>query len=170
MGCRGFTLLELLASIAVLSILVGLGVPAFNDTIRNNQIATSSSNLVGALALARNEAMKRGVRVSVCATADQVTCTADQAWSNGWIAFVDNFAAPGVIDEGDVVLRIWNGVGGVDVNSEQAAAVSFTARGRAEAAQQFTVSKAGCSGNQERRIEIGAVGRISLTRQECAGD
>lgn len=159
-----------MAAIAVLSILVGLGVPAFTDTIRNNQIAASSTDLVGALALARNEAMKRGLRVSVCAAADQDSCAADGEWSNGWIVFEDSFGAAGVIEEGDVVIRTWRAADGVAVDSEQDSAVSFTARGRAEAAQQFTVSKHGCSGNQERRIEVGAVGRIALTRQECSRD
>jgi type IV fimbrial biogenesis protein FimT len=158
-----------MAAVAVLAILLGLGVPAYTDTIRNNQIAASSTDLVTALSLARNEAMKRGLRVSVCAAANADACAEGNDWSNGWIVFVDNFGARGVMNDGDVPLQSWAApAGGVVVGSVEAAAVSFTKRARAESAQQFTVTKAGCSGNHQRRIDVSAAGRIGLTRRECS--
>ena len=48
---RGFTLLELMLALAVLSILMGIGVPAFNDTIRNNQISATGAAEVPKAAL-----------------------------------------------------------------------------------------------------------------------
>ena len=168
--CRGFTLLELMAAVAVLAILLGLGVPAYTDTIRNNQLSAASTDLVAAFSLARNEAMKRGVRVSVCAAAnvDADACAGGTDWSNGWIVFVDNFGARGVMNDGDVPLQSWAApTRGVTIVSVQDTAVSFTKRARAESAQQFTVTKAGCSGTQQRRIDVIAAGRIGITRQEC---
>jgi len=175
---RGFTLLELMVAVAVLAILLGLGVPAYNDTIRNNQISASSADLIAALSLARNEAMKRGQRVSVCAAANPNdpdanpdACAAGTDWSNGWIVFVDAFGARGVINDGDVPLQSWAAPArGVRVVSGLDAPVSFTKLARAQLAQQFTVTKAGCAGNQQRSIEINAGGRIGLTRQECTHD
>src|SRR5262245_55462328 len=96
----GFTLLELMAAVAVFAVLLGVGVPAFTDVIRNNQISTASSDLVSALALARSEAMKRGVRVSICAAATQDTCATGEAaknWSTGWIVFTDDFGGAGTM-------------------------------------------------------------------------
>lgn len=155
-------------AVAVLATLLGLGVPAYNDTIRNNQIAAASTDLVTALSLARSEALKRGLRVSVCAATNADACAAGNDWSNGWIVFVDNFGASGVMNDGDVPLHSWAAPArGVAVVSEQDTAVSFTKRARAEGAQQFTVTKKGCSGNQQRHIDVSAVGRIGLTRQEC---
>lgn len=165
---RGFTLLELMVAVAVLSILLGLGVPAFTDTIRNNQIAAAGGDLVGALTLARNEALKRSVQVSVCAAADQDTCAAGTDWSNGWIVFVDDTGAPGVIDAGDTPLQNWSAPArGVSVISAIDAAISFTPRARARSAQQFSITKAGCSGSQRRLIDLSRAGRIGITRQEC---
>lgn len=164
---RGFTVLELMITVAVLAILLGMAVPAYRDTIRNNQIAASSAALVTALSLARNEAMKRGRRVSVCA-ANANVCAAGTNWSNGWIVFVDDFGAVGVINDGDLPLQRWAAPPrGVAVVSVQGTAVSFTRLARAESAQQFTVTKPGCSGNQQRRIDVIAAGRIGLTRQQC---
>ena len=169
--CRGFTLLELMVAVAVLAILLGMGVPAYNDSIRNNQIAATSADLISALSLARNEAMKRGMRVSVCAAANPDACAAGTDWSNGWIVFVDSFGASGVINEGDVPLQSWAAPArGVSVVSGLDAPVSFTKLARAQLANQFTITKAGCSGNQQRRIEVNAGGRLALTRQECSND
>jgi type IV fimbrial biogenesis protein FimT len=152
----------------VLAILLGLGVPAYNDTIRNNQIAASSADLMSALSLARNEAMKRGLRVSVCPANNADACTAGTDWSNGWIVFEDNFGASGVMNDGDMPLQSWAAPArGVTVVSAHATAVSFTKRARAGTAQQFTVTKAGCTGNQQRRIDVSAAGRIGITRRNC---
>lgn len=164
---RGFTLLELMLTIAILSILMGLGVPAFNDTIRNNQIAATGTELVTALNLARNEALKRSLRVSVCAADTEDKCATGTDWSKGWIVFTDDIGTAGVIEPGDTPLQNWSApAGGVTITAGSSA-VSFTPRARALAERQFKVTKKGCSSNQERRIDLSLGGRIALTRQAC---
>lgn len=164
---RGFSLLELMMAVAVLAILLGLGIPAFSSISTNNQVAAESGNLVSALTLARSEALKRGVRVSVCAAGGADTCAEDADWSNGWIVFEDDFGAAGEINDSDVPLQNWEApANGVTIETD-ATAVSFSRRARAEFAGQFTVSKAGCSGNQQRLIDVTIAGRIGLTRQDC---
>lgn len=167
-GQRGFTLIELMLAVAVLSILVGIGVPAYNDTIRNNQISATGADLITALTLARNEAMKRSLRVSVCASANQTSCAASTDWSNGWIVFSDDFGTAGVIEPGDTPIQVWSAPpGGVRITAGDNRAVSFTARARLQTAQKFTVTKKGCSANQQRQIDVSLAGRIGLTRQAC---
>jgi len=58
---RGFTLMELMFTITVLAILLGLAVPSFLDTVRNNRLITQNNEFIGALNLARNEAWKKNV-------------------------------------------------------------------------------------------------------------
>ena len=165
---RGFTILELLVAIAVLAILVGIGVPSFIDVVRNNRIAAASANFVAALTLARDEALKRGTRVSMCPAEDQDSCADTTDWSSGWIVFADDFGDAGVVDEADTILQIWAAPGSeVTVLAEDAATFSFTSRARALRAQEFTVSKEGCIGNQQRVVEVSIAGRIGLTRQDC---
>lgn len=165
---RGFTVLELMVAVSVMSILLSIGVPAFNDVVRNNQISAASSNMVAALTLARSEAMKRGTRVSLCAAAGPTACSAsNEDWNNGWIVFADDFGAAGVMDEADSPLQFWTAPpDGVAVTTN-AASVSFTRRARAEFARAFTVTKRGCSGNQRRLVDVNIAGRISLARQAC---
>ncbi|MGH8175841.1 MAG: GspH/FimT family pseudopilin [Steroidobacter sp.] len=168
---RGVTLLELMTALAVLAILMGVGVPAFNNIVRNSQIAAQSAGLVQALNLARSEALKRGVRVSVCAAAASGNdCGAAAAWNNGWIVFADDFGAAGVIDPADLpfIIQNWPAqASGVQITIAQPS-VTFTRMGRAEFARTFTVSKSGCSGDQRRQIGVATSGRIGLQHLPCS--
>lgn len=167
-SARGFTLLELMTAIAVMAVLLGIGVPAFTSIIRNSQIAAESSNLLSALTLARSEAMKRGVRVSVCAaTANLESCAGAADWSNGWIVFEDDFGTAGTVDASDVVLQSWGAPANGVALTTVATSVSFSRQARADFAETFLVSKPGCSGDQRRQIEIGVSGRVSLKRTTC---
>jgi type IV fimbrial biogenesis protein FimT len=82
----GFTLIELLVTVVVLSILLGLAVPAFRTFMQNDQQWTQQNNLVLALNAARSEAIKEDITggVQVCSSADGATCTGTP-WNQGWI-------------------------------------------------------------------------------------
>jgi type IV fimbrial biogenesis protein FimT len=167
---RGVTLLELMTAIAVLAILAGVGVPAFTSVVRNSQISAESGNLITALNLGRSEALKRGMRVSVCGAAAANACTDDSDWSQGWLVFTDEFGDIGVIDAQDVVLQVWPApLSGVGVNAN-VSAITFARDARAEFPGDFTVLKSGCTKNQQREIEVVPSGRISLTRSDCPED
>ncbi|HYX73856.1 MAG TPA: GspH/FimT family pseudopilin [Steroidobacteraceae bacterium] len=82
----GFTLVELLVTIVVLSILLGLAVPAFRSFMQNDQQWVQQQNLVLSLNTARSEAIKEDIQggVQVCSSTDGATCTATP-WEQGWI-------------------------------------------------------------------------------------
>ena len=164
---RGFSLLELMVALSVMGMLLGFGVPAFSSISTNSKIAAESGNLVAALTLARNEAMKRGMRVSVCATADAATCAGTADWSKGWIVFQDDSGTAGTLDVSDVPLQNWGAPANGVVVATAATFVSFSRRARGEVAGQFMVAKKGCSGNQRRQVDVTAAGRIGLIRQSC---
>jgi len=81
-----FTLVELLVTVVVLSILLGLAVPAFRTFMQNDQQWVQQNNLVLALNAARSEAIKQDVfgGVQVCSSTDGATCTGTP-WNQGWI-------------------------------------------------------------------------------------
>jgi type IV fimbrial biogenesis protein FimT len=94
---RGFTLLELLVTVAVAAVLLGIGVPSFIDTVRNNQMAASANDLLAAMHLARTEAVKRRTPVTVCSSANPLAAPVCAAGSfNGWVVFADT--------DGDVIV------------------------------------------------------------------
>lgn len=164
---HGFTLLELMTAIAVLGILLAIGVPAFSNITRANQIAAESNNLLAALTIARSEAVKRGVRVSVCAAATAATCDAGVNWGNGWIVFEDDFGSAGVLDASDIPLQVAPRLASGVTIMGTASAVSFARTGRAELASSFDVTKSGCTGTQRRTLTVDLSGRVGLARVAC---
>jgi type IV fimbrial biogenesis protein FimT len=84
----GFTLVELLVTVAVLAVILALAVPGFRSFMQNDQQWVQQNSLVMSLNAARSEAIKQDVGggVSVCASLDGLTCgPAGTAWSQGWI-------------------------------------------------------------------------------------
>ena len=55
---RGFTLVELMITIAVLAIGSALAYPSFSGVMRSNRVATSTNGLLAAFNLARSEAIR----------------------------------------------------------------------------------------------------------------
>jgi type IV fimbrial biogenesis protein FimT len=82
----GFTLVELLITILVLSILLGLAVPAFRSLMQNDQQWVQSNNLLLSLNAARSESIKNDTAAGgqVCTSSNGVTCTGTP-WNQGWI-------------------------------------------------------------------------------------
>jgi type IV fimbrial biogenesis protein FimT len=85
----GFTLIELMVTIAIAVILITSAVPGFQSFIQNNRLSTTTHQLVTSLNLARSEAVKRGKQVTVCKSDNSSTCTNANGWDQGWIVFVD---------------------------------------------------------------------------------
>lgn len=104
----GMTLVELLTTMLVLAIVLGLGVPAFFNVVDNNRMAAAVNELVASVHFARSEAVKRRVSTTLCASADGVACGDGASLRDGWIVFVDGEppAAPnGTVDGADQVLQ-----------------------------------------------------------------
>lgn len=101
---RGFTLVELMVTLAVLAILVTVAVPSFQGSIRLNRVSTCNNSMLAALNLARSEAIKTRGFADVCASADGIACGTD--WTQGWMVWVDS-NRDGVLGlPADTVLRV----------------------------------------------------------------
>lgn len=85
----GFTLLELMAALAVAAILLSLAVPAFAELQRRARAAGAYSALTLTFATARLLAVRSGEPVSVCPSTDGRLCAGTTDWSHGWIVYAD---------------------------------------------------------------------------------
>lgn len=60
----GFTLLELIITVVILGILISMGIPAYQEMVRNTQIRNAAESIHAGIQLARIEALKRNTNVS----------------------------------------------------------------------------------------------------------
>lgn len=162
---RGFTIMELMFTIAVAALLVTVGVPSFATFLANTRATTYANDLVLALNLARSEATRRGAPVRVCSSANGTACktgAGSDDWSSGFI----------VITAGNQVLRTWGALEGganVVVGRSGVAQVQFESRGElAAAAPVLEVRLPKCTGDQGRDISISKTGRVSVDRVNCS--
>ncbi len=84
----GFTLLEILIAVALIAILTALAIPSMRAFSQNDRLTTNINTMIGHLAYARSEAVKRHAQVSICISNDTVGCTGGN-WEDGWIVYVD---------------------------------------------------------------------------------
>jgi type IV fimbrial biogenesis protein FimT len=83
----GYTMIELIVTVMVASVLLSVAVPTFFWVTNSNRIAAEINGLLGDLQFARGEAIKEGVNVTVCVSANGTTCAGTNTWQSGWIVF-----------------------------------------------------------------------------------
>ena len=150
--CRGFTLLELMVTVAVAAILATVAVPGFRDLIQNNRVTTQTNELVSALNFARTEAVKRGRNVAVVVTQT----------NPGWEARV-------AVEPTDETLRVVERQGS-QVTVDADVTIVFGPTGVPGAGETFAMEPGpSCTGQKRREIVVGASGQITTTKASCSG-
>lgn len=95
--------------LAVLGVLVSISIPYMQDMVKNWRITTQTNELLADLTAARGQAAARSVTVTVCASADGLTCSED--WTQGRIVFTDA-NSDATRDGDDAILRVAPALGG----------------------------------------------------------
>jgi type IV fimbrial biogenesis protein FimT len=129
----GFTLFELLVVIAIAAILLSLGAPSFSDFRRNARLTGAANDLLAAANLARTEAIKRQVPVSICPTAPGADAVCSGVKYTSWITFIDEDGNC-LRTEGEELIRADGPVDNTINSPSDGSCVSFGANGFARAA------------------------------------
>lgn len=88
MNKNGFTLTELMVTLALFAIISAMAAPAFSHLLKQQEVDGQTDALVAMIYLARSEAIKRNQVVTVCKSTNQETCGGN--WSDGWLMFADS--------------------------------------------------------------------------------
>jgi len=157
----GFTLLELMIVLAVVSILVMIAIPSMTTFTQNDRLTTNINTLVGHLAYARSEAVKTSQQVSICSSNDAATCSG--GWDDGWIVYIDA-DADNSFTAGEVVIRAQQALGGNNtLTATVGSQITYDNRGFVNAASVGSLQLCdGRTGPHGKTIRITATGRVRL--------
>lgn len=166
---RGFTLTELLITIALAGLFITFAIPGFYAIIQNNKSVTMVNTLSSGLNYARMESIRRGVRVSVCSAgnASLSTCGTNSQWAQGWIVFVDA-DNNNAVDSSNNLLKVNEALPTGTTVTANNALVSFDGSGFVTNGNfTMTVTAAGCTGYNARVLTLSTSGRLSIVRSSC---
>lgn len=171
---KGFTLIELMITLAIVAILLGFGVPSFAPFIANQRVRTAIADLHHDLTFARADALGNA-RQTV------VEQTSPPDWRRGWIICVDNNPTNGICDlPAEEVLKTTQQIPGDRLRmctnvADFAQRIVFRADGRivrltpVADTDQITISDdmgdVNADNDKIRSIFFGASGRMSTIEQ-----
>jgi type IV fimbrial biogenesis protein FimT len=119
----GYTIIELMVVVAIVAIVIVFGIPSYRSVTTQNRMAGVINDIATDVELARSAAIKQGLPVTICPSANASTppagatpsCSDNANWSTGWIVFIDpsgnHTFNP---DSGDTLLRAHAGFQGTD--------------------------------------------------------
>lgn len=174
---KGFTLIELVVTIAVMAVLLTIALPSFQESLRSNKVATATNELLATLSLARSEAIRNTHGSGVCPSIDGVSCSGGGwgAADTGILVWEDNDPFNGAIDAGETVLRYRQPDPQLSVTrpAASAAVLRFDQRGRLHSSiagqQSITLEPSNCTEGRPwvRDITVNVSGQVTVRRRDC---
>lgn len=159
----GFTLIEMMVTVAIVGIFASIALPSFSRLIESNRINTATNELISNLLLARSEALKRRNTVTVCTSSDQQSCIDSADFSQGWIVFQDcdgdNTTGETVGTCVEDVVKVSDGFDSLYMTNQNVNKVSFGFSGRlAGNTSTFHIGKD--EDNKKKNVVLSRIGRV----------
>ena len=165
----GFSLYELLMTLALVALVLTLGIPSFGSILANNRLKAEVDALFHAVHLARKSSIVRRRVVTLCPSADGVACEPGFDWSIGWMMFVNTDRdQPVARDDDEPVLSHHRVDRDAQIMSNRR---TFTLRSTVLRATNGTLVFCDRSGRgTARALVISYTGRPRVTRRDRKGN
>ncbi len=167
---RGFTLIEVLVVMSIVSILLALGAPSFRESIERNAVSGHANTFMNSIRYARSEAIRSGLTVAMCRSTNpessSPSCAAGAGdWVSGWIIFV-NRDNDGTFDADDILLRVQGPItnsGGILYLGSANVVLRFRPTGlMSSGAGRVTFNAPSFNVDRERGVCVSLAGRARL--------
>jgi type IV fimbrial biogenesis protein FimT len=181
MKSKGFTLIELMVTVSILAILLGLAAPSFVDALRRTQARNLGDDFLSTLTYARQQAISTNQCVSVCMVANAsaqapICSTKGIDWNRGWIVFANPACDNNPIGINADLLQVNNGVGtsgptmGPTSKTNNPRLISFRPTGQIglSDARQFNIAP--FNGNPISAICVSRTGRARRITSDVIGN
>lgn len=84
---KGYMLLELVLTLCLMGIFIGLAAPTWHDWLNTNATAMQVNQLIEAIHLARSTAIQYNTTISICPSQDGNSCSG--TWNDGYLIFIN---------------------------------------------------------------------------------
>ncbi|WP_349927513.1 GspH/FimT family pseudopilin [Acinetobacter sp. A1-4-2] len=86
---NGFTLVELIVTLAIFAILATIALPYFQDMKAKQEVNATTNKLISTIHLAKSQATLYHTNVVLCPSQNKVNCQTSQ-WTAGLLVFLDS--------------------------------------------------------------------------------
>jgi type IV fimbrial biogenesis protein FimT len=162
----GFTIIELLVTMTLAAILIGIAVPSFRGMMANNRVVAQSNDFVGAINFARSQAITTNSTVTLC-RATTAAATACAGSLGAWVNWIIRTPAGAVVRRGTVPTY----GGSLSVSSNLTSdSVTFGSDGLARSGGtlvnnlNFRVCTTTATTDNIRQVTLGSGSRLSTTK------
>ncbi|HEX2140544.1 MAG TPA: GspH/FimT family pseudopilin [Woeseiaceae bacterium] len=168
-GARGYTLYELVMTLAIAALVLTLGLPSFGGLVADKRLRAETDALFHALHLARKASIVRRREVSLCPSSDGLSCDGGTDWSAGWILFVNaDRDGPPRVDGGEPILVRRRVHERVRIASNRQAFTMRTTHLRATNGTLVVCDRAERA--ESRAVIVSYTGRPRVARRDRRGD
>jgi len=167
----GFSLIELMVTVAVAAILLAVALPNLRSFMRRNAVTSETNDLIADLQLARSTAVSRRVLVAFCplATTSTVACDAASAtYENGWLIYIvttpgAKYTGAGTLADTNL-LRMATKTTSVSIRTASATPITFNQRGEISNGSDVAFNVCSTAGSAALGTSVNGAQGVVLTQ------